>query len=506
MNTNIEVLLTELCTLVAELGQDGGRVSPSIYDTAQVLRFYPPTEGPEAALDWLIAQQQADGGWGTPTTPLARAVPTLATLLALHQYSSHHHDRSIKAGLAFLQRQACLWLDASIDALPIATEMILPYLLDEANTVGLSIDRAPYHFLYQLRRKKCQQISKHSLVAGTPPVYSWEALAEQARSGLLDESGGIGHSPSATAAWLHQAVKQPALADECHSAIHYLQGASMATELDIPGVVPNVWPITGFELSYGPYALLTMNLFRHPLFQEALNAQMSRLHSIMVHGNGVSFGNYFMADVDDTAVSLATLHANGQVDTTTVLQQFETEEHFRSFPKELNPSVLSNAHALYALARMGEHSPKVEQFLRERQCEDGRWLPDKWHSSWLYTTLEVLLAFDQLDYGTKLLPVADVLLKAQNPDGGWGSSTHSTQAETSYALTALSTIESYISVEGAVQGAINQGYHWLLEQHTQQAPTQERLWLGKELYSPYRVDRLYVVSALLSVALGKRVN
>lgn len=506
MNTNIDVLLTELCTLVAELGQGGGHVSPSIYDTAQVLRFYPSSEGSEPALEWLIAQQDADGGWGSPTAPYARAVPTLATLLALHQYSNYNHEKNIDAGLAFLQCQASLWLDPIIDALPIATEMILPHLLEEARAVGLTLAREPYRFLYQLRQQKCQQIRKRALVAGTPPIYSWEALAERSCSGLIDHSGGIGHSPSATAAWLRQAVKQPDLAEECQSAMMYLQHASAATDLNIPGVVPNVWPITGFELSYGPYTLLTTKLLRHPLLREVLKAQMVRLHRIMVQGNGVSFGEYFMPDVDETAVGLAALHANGQAASTEVLQQFKNECHFQTFPHELNPSVLSNAHALYTLACMGERSPEVEQFLRDRQCADGRWLPDKWHSSWLYTTLEVLLAFDQLDYRAEVLQVADVLLKTQKMDGGWGSGVQSTHTETSYALIALGTIGRHTLLDSAVRTAIEQGYQWLQKRYVPQAPVPEQLWLGKELYSPYRVDRLYVVSALLSVMLGKGVS
>ena len=50
----IDSLSLELRQLIADLGKDGGLISPSVYDTAQVLRFYPPEEGVAPALEWLL--------------------------------------------------------------------------------------------------------------------------------------------------------------------------------------------------------------------------------------------------------------------------------------------------------------------------------------------------------------------------------------------------------------------------------------------------------------------
>ena len=57
-------LLDELVALISEFGNGGGSLTPSIYDTAQVLRFAPPEETPHLALDWLVSNQDQDGGWG----------------------------------------------------------------------------------------------------------------------------------------------------------------------------------------------------------------------------------------------------------------------------------------------------------------------------------------------------------------------------------------------------------------------------------------------------------
>ena len=234
-----EVQFAELCSLVTALGKDGGLISPSIYDTAQVIRLYPPKEGVEPALHWLLNQQQVDGGWGEPEVPYARDVPTLAAVLALHTYAGAantgkaQHSHAIDAGLAFLDQQAEQWAEMPMDALPIATEMILPYLIEEANRLGLGINRAPYATLYQLRDRKCRYISSKPLEVSSPPTHSWEALGQQVQSIRPDRSGGIGHSPAATAAWLYQAQQRHShlnvCADDCATAQQYLVNAAAAT-------------------------------------------------------------------------------------------------------------------------------------------------------------------------------------------------------------------------------------------------------------------------------------
>lgn len=84
MRYSAEDLIVNLHMLIANLGKGGGLISPSVYDTAQTLRFYPPASELKPALDWLIGQQRADGGWGDPSMPQTRDAPTLASILALY--------------------------------------------------------------------------------------------------------------------------------------------------------------------------------------------------------------------------------------------------------------------------------------------------------------------------------------------------------------------------------------------------------------------------------------
>jgi len=501
----MDLQIAELQSLMADLGKAGGLISPSIYDTAQVLRLYPPPEGPESTLDWLLQQQQADGGWGDPSVSYARDVPTLATILALHAHrSTRPAQAAIDAGMAFLREQADQWAALPIDELPVATEMILPRLIQEANTASLFVDPTPYATLFMLRERKCQQIQKMNPPAGSAPTYSWEAWGQAASQPLFDFSRGIGHSPSATAAWLGQTQQVTKFANFRQQGQAYLQKAAASTHVvgtDVPGIFPNVWPITGFERAYGPYILLAAGFFHHPALQQAVATQVAELESIIIKGNGVSFGDYFVPDVDDTALTVATLHAMKKPYHPHTLMQFRNGSHFYTFAYELNPSVFSNAHALHALVQIGQRDPETEQFLLDQQRADGRWLADKWHSSWIYTTLEVVLALSQVGYPHALTLAASALLAHQNADGGWGANRSSTQIETSYAVLALCTLARVRLLNDVGSRALVRGHAWLARHYQPNCLLDEPQWLGKELYTPYRVNRIYVLCANLAATV-----
>ncbi|MGZ3460890.1 MAG: hypothetical protein ACXU86_20575, partial [Archangium sp.] len=71
MPSTLERFIAQLQADLQTLGAQGGILTPSIYDTAQVLRDAPP-EDPRPAIGWLLRQQRPDGGWGSELMPLAR--------------------------------------------------------------------------------------------------------------------------------------------------------------------------------------------------------------------------------------------------------------------------------------------------------------------------------------------------------------------------------------------------------------------------------------------------
>jgi halimadienyl-diphosphate synthase len=99
--------LAELRLLIRQFGQQGGLISPSVYDTAQVLRLAPVEEQRAGVVAWLLAQQQADSGWGPTAASSARDLPTLAAALPLRaQPGSKQEQDASEAGFAFLRRNA----------------------------------------------------------------------------------------------------------------------------------------------------------------------------------------------------------------------------------------------------------------------------------------------------------------------------------------------------------------------------------------------------------------
>lgn len=505
MNQLIDTLLTDLRTLIADLGKDGGLISPSVYDTAQVLRFCPPKEGVEPALEWILRQQQPDGGWGNPAVPLSRHMPTLASVLALRTYSKinpKNIESCIEAGIQFLREHATEWQGAHIDEFPVGVEVVWPKLVEDAQRLGITWSKeVPYAKLITLGNKKRQRITQTQPKAGTAPTYSWEAWGTNATADVVDEIGSVGTSPAATAAWIHAANRCPDLANIRESARRYLKQASTVTGIDIPGVVPTVWPITYFDQLYGLYALLISGLLDHPNLRTVVESQAQSIAEGL-HPTGIGASPYFINDPDDTALALMVLEATGyKVDTATTLNYFKYRDHFVTYSHEFNPSILTNAHAVHALAYAGEQIDQSRQFLLKRQLSNGKWPSGKWHSSWLYITLEVILALRHFE-DTKALELACYAVQSdQNKDGGWGLKGKSNSLETACGVLILHTLRQHHFFKQQTLNALRRGYQWLLDDYQPFTLNDVRRWICKELYSEYRVDRAFELSAMLAVAL-----
>src|SRR5690606_37468168 len=147
---------------------------------------------------------------------------------------------AIQAGLDFLQRQAKQWKSMHIDLVPIAAEMILPYLLQEAEKSGLLIDQRPYKRVFELRQIKLRYLEGKPLTPNSAPTYSWEALGRPHVTDIFDSRTGVGHSPAATAAWLRTARESGEDGMLYIQAASYLARAAAATGTQIPGVMPMV--------------------------------------------------------------------------------------------------------------------------------------------------------------------------------------------------------------------------------------------------------------------------
>lgn len=497
MTRSLDIVLADLRHQIGELGGGGGLISPSVYDTAQVTRLAPQSCDIWPALNWLLEQQQPDGGWGNPALPLARDLPTLAAVLAIAPHASRSATAgAVAAGLAFLRRQMGHWAAPLADDIPVGVELLLPRLVEEAVTAGLDLPASPYAALAELGRQRRALVAGRPLRAGTTPAHSWEGLAREPERAVIDGTGGIGHSPAATAAWLRAADGRAELADLVAGARGYLARSATATATGIPGVHPTVWPIDRFELDFGLYALLLADVLRLPALRDVVAPRVECL-AAGVREAGLGMSDHFMVDGDITATAMAVLTADGRPVDAGLLDRFAAGDHFFTYPGELQPSITTTAHAVHALALIGRVPGRAVRYLLAQQTPDGRWDGDKWHGSWLYTTAQVGLALlaagvcDGLD-------AAEAALRAhQRPGGGWGVGAV-TSEETAHAVLLLRALATAGILSAAGRRALLAGERSLRANYVPLGERECDAWIGKELYVPRRVSRMVELAALLS--------
>jgi hypothetical protein len=156
------------------------------------------------------------------------------------------------------------------------------------------------------------------------------------------------------------------------------------------------------------------------------------------------------------------------------------------------------ARAVHTLRLFGQRDEAVVQFLLDSQGENGRWQDDKWHISWLYNTLHLVLALAAEPTGfTAVSRAQEDLIQSQHASGGWGLTDQATPSETAYGLLALYTLHKEKLITSAGRRAFYRGQTYL-ESHINQADLDRTsLWIEKELYVPHRIEKMFELSAML---------
>lgn len=496
-----EIVLTDLRFQIAELGRDGGMMNSSVYDTAQVLRLAPQSDAQRwSALQWLLDQQRDDGGWGSPAAPRARDVPTLACVLALLPYANRRSTRAaVDRALTFLRRQAIQWAGPPPEDLPVGTELLLPHLLDEAADRGLDLPEKAYASLRSLGRRRRRMIEHLRPGAGTTPAHSWEAWGTEPDPALLDVYGSVGHSPSATAAWIKAASGRADLADARARAIDYLQRAFKATGEENGATVPTVYPFIGFEIIFGIYPLIIAGAFNHPALRESVERHMPLVASFWAP-RGMGMTPHFSVDGDSTAAGLAVIASSGRPADMSPLQQFSQGRHYCAYHGELQPAPSVTARVAHTLSLIGALPEDALDYLIEQQQADGRWLGDKWNHSWLYTTLHSVMPLAAAGRFSACHAAAEAAVVHQQADGGWGMNNRSNEVETAYAVLMLHTLRRHGCLPPHAADALARARDWMLANYRPFSQGDVCCWVGKESYRPFRIDRCWELCALLVLA------
>jgi hypothetical protein len=274
-----------------------------------------------------------------------------------------------------------------------------------------------------------------------------------------------------------------------------LEQAAAATGVGIPGVVPGVWPIPRFEQVFGLYALFMAGLLDHPGLSDLIRLQLDDLAQAF-RPAGIGFSDSFVPDGDDTAAAIAVLRAAGYDVGTAALRRFADGDHFCAFPGELQPSLSVVAHAAHALACCDEDPAPARAYIADRQYIDGRWPGDKWHSSWLYPTSQVVAALNGSQHAYAIQQALDALSNHQHRDGGWGVR-GATAEETAYGVLMLRLLERRGLLTNPTRAALQRAERWMLMHYRPFGPSDIKLWLDKDVYRPERIVRVIELAATL---------
>lgn len=464
------------------LSHPWGQVSVSVYETARVVSLAPWLAGHERRVGYLMASQHAEGGWGPPQQAGYAVVPTLSAVEALLKEGPRAVGACQK-GLAFARR-----LLNDLPAIPDtpAIEMIASSLIHAIN--ARISDPLPLPPLFDDGRL---ELVKAAFAAGAVVpgkfFHSLEILGQAAvrvRGVQPENTGTIGASPAATAAWL--GADEP---DPLDPARRFLETAVRLHE----GLVPVGLPIAVFERSWVICALSRAGVPFDP------HPELLRSLAELLGPQGTPAAAGLPADADTTAGALYALALKGSPVSPDVLWEYETETHFCTWRGEDGNSVTTNAHVLEAFGEFARRRPisryeaavrKTTAWLCQQQDQQGRWV-DRWHVSPYYATHAAALALHEFG-GVAAEPhvsrAVAWVLDTQRPDGSWGVWGGSAE-ETAYAVQILALAGGRTRI--IVGKSLEKAGKYLGECDGDHPA----LWHDKDLYLPSAVVRATVLAA-----------
>jgi halimadienyl-diphosphate synthase len=506
-----------VASLLSEMRSDAhGEFSPSVYETARLVRFAPSLRGHARRVRYLLDAQR-DDGWGGPDE--YGLVPTLsataALLAVLDDPAGGTGDGEVMGAVDRGLRVLFEPRTGKAARLPdtVAVELLVPGLLAEIDgrldgnlPPGLAAWRdrrlprpGPAHRAAEngqlLDGLRAALLGGHALPAKL--AHTLEVFGDAALGARFTEptAGGIGCSPAATAAWLGDGAVRAG----SHPCVRYLDEVQDRGG----GPVPVAAPLPVFERAWVLSTLAGVGLVRH-----SPDDLVRDLHAAFGE-IGVAGGAGLPPDADDTATTLTALARLGSPRSPECLLAYRQRDgHFTCFFDERTPSTSTNAHVLQAFGASvvrEEYRPVmagVADWLCDRQEPDGSW-SDKWHASPYYATACCVLAL--ADHGGEraagaLRGAVGWVLDTQRPDGSWGRWA-GTFEETAYAVQILCRCRALGGVpDDAVDRAIAGGYARLLRADPDEP--HPPLWHDKDLYTPLRIVRAEGMAARYLAAGG----
>ena len=477
--------MSHLDSLIQSLIQPS-QVSSGAYDTSYLLRFnlnLPETVA-QSAIKWLKNNQHSDGSWGSIAYHTHdRVICTLATIIALNSINDDNQYRqAINKGISFLNNAVYQLGQEEMDT--IGFPVIFSHLAKQAEyLIAIPEEILPLkQYNYKL-----QGLSQDELKWKFSTLYhSIEIVLAQSQNSFdhlnPDDNGCIGASPAATIVWANQSV-------DTGQSVSYI---NQLIERQGDGGLPPVDFINIFEICWTLNNLRLAGIIKPDM--PGVRNVLDQLWEIWLHNDhsGVAFSSSFaVPDLDETSVAYSLLRWANYPARTSAFEQFEGDDYFYCYPGEIDPSLSANIRFLAALEYATDH-PDIERWRNKAKNSLRKWYKnpywfDKWHSSPYYLTASSVWMLDGiLD---ELLPdMINWILETQNVDGGWGHFGFSTLEETSYCVQALAHWHMKTNID---KTSIRHGLQYLENAPEVYPP----MWIGKCLYTPYKVVRSSILSA-----------
>ncbi|KUI56675.1 Copalyl diphosphate synthase [Cytospora mali] len=516
-----------LATLAVQCsaGRGLGSMSASVYDTAWLSMVQKPAASGTAVtwlfpecFEFLLTQQLPCGAWESYATPVDGILNTAAALLSLKRHlraqPGHHGwtSRCQKAEAA-LKQLFDSWDMDSADQ--VGFEILIISLISLLEQEGVFINLPRTSALRAARDAKLTKLPPYTLYQTPSTLYhSLEAFIGHIDFDRVrrwrEPNGSMMGSPASTAAYL---MNSSTWDDEAEA---YLTNVLRRAKKVGREGVPCAWPTTIFEVGWVVTTLASAGV---PIGEMEAEAFGQLLQGTLAKQKGLlGFAPGSFPDVDDTSKGLETLHYIGQTGSVkSLIQTYEADGHFITYPGERNPSFSANCNVLILLLTREDRAQHITQIMKAAQFLTsqvfGGHVKEKWHLHELYWMMLLARAYELLfqhseiatevfEHHTSLredIPMVSLhilmrILRTQESNGSWGGVCE----VTSYGVLALVSLEKLPWVQqldkGRIISSIALGKSFLHSNRSEWARG-HYLWVEKVTYSSNVLSEAYCLAA-----------